>query len=58
MSNDLSILGTQDMQIKFWAAEDQIDLTAHLTTSVYDAGTEEITAPTWAILLNDLMQGM
>jgi hypothetical protein len=46
MSNDLSLLGTQDMQINFGAAEDQIDLSAHLTTSVYDAGTQEITAPT------------
>jgi hypothetical protein len=24
---------------------------------VYDAGTQEITAPTWAILLSELMQG-
>lgn len=56
MANDLSTLGTQDMQIEFVAAEDQIDLSAHLKTTVYDAGATEITAPTWAILLSELMQ--
>lgn len=54
MSNDLSILGTQDMKINFWAEED-IDLSAHLTSKSYDAGTQEITAPTGAILLSDLI---
>lgn len=55
LSNDLSTLGTQDMQINFWSTEDEIDLWAHLTTSVYDAGTNKITAPTGAILLSELM---
>ncbi len=49
-------ISQRSMDITFWALEDKVTWTISLNSTVYNAGNQQITAPTGAILLQDIMQ--